>query len=78
MLRTVNITTKAEAMAFLRSTPNCRRFPYCTGKYKWEGSAKPYFGRPIQSVSDEVKAIYVERRADQHGPYAKMMCITTG
>ena len=77
MSRTLNITTKAEALTVLQSTPNCRRFPYCSGKYKWEGSARPYFGRPIDAVSEEVKAIYVEHRTDKDGPYAKMMCITS-
>jgi len=78
MTRTVNIITKAEAMTILRSTSNYRRFPYCSGKYAWKGSAKTYFGEPIQVDGDEVKAIYVERRVDRYGPYAKMMCITTG
>ncbi|KXS55056.1 MAG: hypothetical protein AWU57_559 [Marinobacter sp. T13-3] len=77
MSRTLNIVTKAEATRILNATPGARRFPYCTGKYAWSGSAKDYLGRPVENAPDDVKAVYVERRQDQDGPYAKMMSITT-
>lgn len=76
MSQTLSITTKAKATAILNQTPGAYRFPYCTGKYKWSGSARDWAGQEIQT-SDSIKAIYVERRQDQHGPYAKMMCVTT-
>ncbi|MDQ2077447.1 DUF987 family protein [Marinimicrobium sp. ABcell2] len=74
--QTLQVTTRSNASAILRQTPGARRFPYCTGKYSWSGTAKDYIGQPIENVGDNVKAIYVERRTDAHGPYAKMMCIT--
>jgi|TARA_R100000687_G_scaffold82859_3_gene83602 hypothetical protein len=75
-MRTITVTTRSDATRILNATPGARRFPYCSGKYRWDGSAKDYIGRSVE-VSEEVKAVYVERRSDQHGAYAKMMCITT-
>ena len=77
MTQTLTITTKAKATAILNATPGARRFKYCAGKYHWDGSAKRYIGTTVERVSDEVKAIWVERRSDTDGPYACMMCITT-
>ena len=70
----MKITTKAEAMRIARATPS-RIMKFCTGKYRWEGSASAYVGRDIEnSFANDVLAIWIERRQDSDGPYAQMMC----
>ncbi|AZU45716.1 DUF987 domain-containing protein [Escherichia coli] len=30
--------------------PASRLFPFCTGKYRWHGSAEAYTGREVQDI----------------------------
>ena len=79
-MKILQITTKRRAkdqsLNTLFSGPRTatRIMKYCTGKYKWLGSAAAYVGRELE-VGDDVLAVWVERRADKHGPYAQMMCL---
>lgn len=54
--------------------PNATVMKYCNGKYQWHGSAKHYIGKEVE-CSSNVLTIYVERRQDSHGAYARMMCV---
>lgn len=47
------------------------KYPYCTGKYKPLPAS--YLGEGVR-VSDDVVAVYAERRYDNFGPYTKLMC----
>jgi len=53
---------------------NTKIMKYCNGKYQWHGSAKHYIGKEVE-CSSNVLTIYVERRQDSHGAYARMMCV---
>lgn len=76
MKRTITVTTGSEADRILKNTTGARHFPYCSGRYAWHGTAKDYIGRSL-SVPDGILCVYVQRRADNHGAYAKFMCITS-
>lgn len=76
MKRTITVTTSSQADRTLKNTTGARRFPYCSGKYAWNGSSKDYIGRSL-NVSDEILCVYVQRRSDRYGAYAKLMCITS-
>ena len=41
----MKIITRGEAMRIHRQHPASRLFPFCTGKYRWHGSAETYTGR---------------------------------
>ena len=81
MSKSIKITSKRDAMRqslntlFAGPKTATRVWPYCTGKYKWHGSAAHYIGQVLE-VSDDVVAVWVERRTDTHGAYAKMMCLS--
>ena len=70
------VVSKSTAMRIKDSTKESTIMKYCNGKYEWYGSAKHYIGKEVDA-SPNVLAIYVERREDRHGPYARMMCIVT-
>ncbi len=38
----MKIITRGEACVFTRQHPASRLFPFCTGKYRWHGSAEAY------------------------------------
>ncbi|EEW2279060.1 DUF987 family protein, partial [Escherichia coli] len=38
----MKIITRGEAMRIHRQHPASRLFPFCTGKYRWYGSAEAY------------------------------------
>ncbi|EJA8917822.1 DUF987 family protein, partial [Escherichia coli] len=52
-----------------------RLFPFCTGKYRWHGSAGAYTGREVQDIPG-VLAVFAERRKDSFGPYVRLMSVT--
>ncbi len=52
-----------------------RLFPFCTGKYRWHGSAEAYTGREVQDIPG-VLAVFAERRKDSFGPYVRLMSVT--
>ncbi|ELA9367538.1 DUF987 family protein [Vibrio parahaemolyticus] len=70
--RPLAIGTRAEGIKIAKAN-NAKVWKYCTGKYKWHGSAKHYIGRE-EVVDREVLALWVERRSDRNGPYAQIMC----
>ena len=64
----MKIITRGEAMRIHQQHPASRLFPFCTGKYRWHGSAEAYTGR--------VLAVFAERRKDSFGPYVRLMSVT--
>ncbi|HBI9902058.1 TPA: DUF987 family protein, partial [Escherichia coli] len=46
----MKIITRGEAMRVHRQYPSSRLFPFCTGKYRWHGSAEAYTGREVQDI----------------------------
>nr|WP_185172590.1 DUF987 family protein [Escherichia coli] len=58
-----------------RRTSSSRLFPFCTGKYRWHGSAEAYTGREVQDIPG-VLAVFAERRKDSFGPYVRLMSVT--
>ncbi|EFN6148744.1 DUF987 family protein [Escherichia coli] len=64
----MKIITRGEAMRIHRQHPASRLFPFCTGKYRWHGSAEAYTGREVQDIPG-VLAVFAERRKDSFGPY---------
>ena len=72
---TMKIITRGEAMRIHRQHPASRLFPFCTGKYRWHGSAEAYTGREVQDIPG-VLAVFAERRKDSFGPYVRLMSVT--
>ncbi|WP_133254046.1 DUF987 domain-containing protein [Escherichia coli] len=64
----MKIITRGEAMRIHQQHPTSRLFPFCTGKYRWHGSAEAYTGREVQDIPG-VLAVFAERRKDSFGPY---------
>jgi hypothetical protein len=73
-MKKLSVITKTEAMKMAKANPGLRTEVYCAGKYIWHGSQKPYVGKEHE-VSDRVSALWVERRSDSDGPYARFMCL---
>lgn len=71
----MKIITRGEAMRIHRQHPASRLFPFCTGKYRWHGSAEAYTGREVQDIPG-VLAVFAERRKDSFGPYVRLMSVT--
>ncbi len=46
----MKIITRGEAMRIHQQHPTSRLFPFCTGKYRWHGSAEAYTGREVQDI----------------------------
>lgn len=74
-MQTVYVMSKANAMKIMKANSDSYIQKFCTGKYKWTGSAKYYLNREL-NASDHILATYVERRQDSHGAYACIMCVT--
>ena len=50
----MKIITRGEAMRIHQQHPTSRLFPFCTGKYRWHGSAEAYTGSwSAQRVSNQ-------------------------
>ncbi len=71
----MRIITRGEAMRIHQQHPASRLFPFCTGKYRWHGSAEAYTGREVQDIPG-VLAVFAERRKDSFGPYVRLMSVT--
>ena len=71
----MKIITRGEAMRIHQQHPASRLFPFCTGKYRWHGSAETYTGREVQDIPG-VLAVFAERRKDSFGPYVRLMSVT--
>ncbi len=50
----MKIITRGEAMRIHRQHPASRLFSFCTGKYRWHGSAEVYTGREVQDIPGRV------------------------
>ncbi len=71
----MKIIPRGEAMRIHQQHPASRLFPFCTGKYRWHGSAETYTGREVQDIPG-VLAVFAERRKDSFGPYVRLMSVT--
>ncbi|ANR82766.1 MULTISPECIES: DUF987 domain-containing protein [Escherichia] len=71
----MKIITRGEAMRIHQQHPASRLFPFCTGKYRWHGSAETYTGSEVQDIPG-VLAVFAERRKDSFGPYVRLMSVT--
>ncbi|PPZ14381.1 DUF987 domain-containing protein [Escherichia coli] len=47
----MKIITRGEAMRIHQQHPASRLFPFCTGKYRWHGSAEAYTGTRSQLIN---------------------------
>ena len=74
VMHSLNVVSKSVAMKIKLNHTNTKIMKYCNGKYEWYGSAKHYIGKEVD-VSPNVLAVFIERRQDRHGPYARMMCV---
>ncbi|WAK45687.1 hypothetical protein [Klebsiella phage vB_KpnP_BUCT712] len=71
-MKVLKFIHKSEALRIVRANPGAIKYPYCTGKYKPLPAS--YLGEGVR-VSDDVVAVYAERRYDNFGPYTKLMCV---
>lgn len=71
-MKVLKFIRKAEALRIANANPGAIKYPYCTGKYK--SLPARYLGEEVK-VSDDVVAVYAERRYDSFGPYTKLMCV---
>ena len=51
---TMKIITRGEAMRIHQQHPASRLFPFCTGKYRWHGSAEAYTSREVSRCAGRV------------------------
>ncbi|HCT4265755.1 TPA: DUF987 domain-containing protein [Escherichia coli] len=71
----MKIITRGEAMRIHQQHPASRLFPFCTGKYRWHGSAEAHTGREVQDIPGML-AVFAERHKDSFGPYVRLMSVT--
>lgn len=71
-MKVLKFIRKAEALRIADANPGAIKYPYCTGKYKPVPAI--YLGEEVK-VSDDVVAVYAERRYGSFGPYTKLMCV---
>ncbi len=71
----MRIISKREAMRVKNDCPGSVIMRFSSGKFKWTGKSSDYIGQEMTDVTQQAIAVYVERRADQHGPYAQLMCV---
>lgn len=71
-MKVLKFIRKSEALRIADANPDAIKYPYCTGKYKPVPAS--YLGEEAK-VSDDVLAVYAERRYDSFGPYTKLMCV---
>ena len=53
----MKIITRGEAMRIHQQHPTSRLFPFCTGKYRWHGSAEAYTGREVQGSPHQGRSL---------------------
>lgn len=71
-MKVLKFIRKSEALSIADANPGAIKYPYCTGKYT--PLPARYLGEEVR-VSDDVVAVYAERRYDSFGPYTKLMCV---
>ncbi|HAH9889540.1 TPA: DUF987 family protein [Escherichia coli] len=52
----MKIITRGEAMRIHQQHPTSRLFPFCTGKYRWHGSAEAYTRSQLINSIDILRA----------------------
>nr|WP_251000719.1 DUF987 domain-containing protein [Escherichia coli] len=62
----MKIITRGEAMRIHRQHPASRLFPFCTGKYRWHGSAEAYTGREVQDIPGVLAVFGFQRQGQFH------------
>jgi len=77
----MQITTKRKANSLIieslfKDKKTLTAMKYDNGKYEWTGKASDYIGKDVPNCSDDVKAVWVERRSNSNGVYAQVMCAT--
>ncbi|ASV44899.1 hypothetical protein HOS00_gp06 [Klebsiella phage AltoGao] len=71
-MKVLKFIRKSEALRIADANPGAIKCPYCTGKYD------PMPARVLceeVKVSDDIVAVYAERRYGSFGPYTKLMCV---
>ena len=71
----MRIVSKKKAMAIKKLFDHAEIHNYCTGKYLWHGKEKHYIGMRAPVIFPGLLAVYIVRRQDKEGVYAKLMCI---
>ncbi len=71
-MKVLKFIRKSEALRIADANPGSIKYPYCTGKY--EPLPARYLGEEVR-VSDDIVAVYAERRYDSFGSYTKLMCV---
>ena len=71
-MKVLKFISKAEALRIADANPGAIKYPYCTGKY--EPMPARFLGEWVR-VSDDVLAVYAERRYNSYEPYTKLMCV---
>lgn len=71
-MKVLKFISKSEALRIADANPGAIKYPYCTGKY--EPLPESFLGDRVW-VSDDVVAVYAERRYNSFEPYTKLMCV---
>lgn len=71
-MKVLKFIRKAEALRIAYANPGAIKYPYCTGKY--EPLPAIFLGEEVK-VSDDVVAVYAERRYGSFWPHTKLMCV---
>lgn len=71
-MKVLKFISKSEALRIADANPGAIKYPYCTGKY--EPLPASFLGEWVR-VSDDVVAVYAERRYNSFEPYTKLMCV---
>lgn len=68
----MKVVSQHEALDLMNSERVVEAFD--SAKYKWTGKSADYIGKEVPKLSGVV-AVYVTRRQDKDGAYAKLMCV---
>lgn len=71
-MKVLKFIRKSEALRIADANPGAIKYPYCAGKYDLMPAR---FLCEEVKVSDDVVAVYAERRYGSFGPYTKLMCV---
>ena len=71
-MKVLKFMRKAEALRIADANPGAIKCPYCTGKYYLLPAR--FLCEEVE-VSDDVVAVYAERRYNSYEPYTKLMCV---
>lgn len=71
-MKVLRFIHKSEALRIADANPGAIKYPYCTGKY--DPMPARFLGEEVE-VSDDVLAVYAERRYGSFGPHTRLMCV---